>query len=491
MTSSRPEILIVEDEKLFASAVKRHVERAGYHGHVCASLAEARETLAAGELPAVILLDMRLPDGSGMDLLESLFDPDGPGEGDPPPVLVMTAFGGLDDAVAAMKLGAADYLKKPVDLDELMLNVGRVLEQRRVSRQLDYSRSRERGRPQGDGGGYLGESEAAAALREQIAAIAALGKAEAPPNVLMLGETGTGKGLIARLLHEQSARRDRPFVHVDCTALPADLVESELFGHRRGAFTGATADRTGLIEAAEDGTVFLDEIGELPLETQAKLLAVLERRLVRRVGSSSEIAVGAWFVAATNRDLEAEVAEGRFRSDLYYRLKVLTLESPSLRERPDDILLLAEHFAAATAQRFGLPVPPFDEPAREALVRYHWPGNVRELGHVIERGVLLGGGRALGAAQLFGTGAPARGTGPGGGAREETASAPAARTDAADGAGRDLAGLTLADAERLLIEDALERTAGNVSQAARELGVTRMTLRYRMKQHGLDRPGGS
>ncbi len=472
-------LLIVEDEALFASAVRRHLGRHGFAGEVAGTLADAREALQTDPPPALVLLDMRLPDGSGMELLEHLYDPDRRGDGEPPPVIVMTAFGGLDDAVAAMKLGAADYLKKPVDLEELALNAERVLEQRALSRRLDYSRSRERA--QGEAQAYVGDSEQARALREQIAQISRLGRAEAPPNVLILGETGTGKGLVARSLHAQSPRAERPFVHVDCTALPADLVESELFGHRKGAFTGATAERTGLIEAAEDGTVFLDEIGELPLETQSKLLAVLERRLVRRVGSTHEIPVAAWFVAATNRDLDEEIAAGRFRADLYYRLKVLTLETPSLRERPDDVVLLAETFAQATAKRFGLPVPSLDEAAGEALRRYHWPGNVRELSHVIERAVLLGGGRSLTAQQLLGAGVgSAAGGAAGAGGARAGHEAPATAVD-------DLDGLTLAQAEKLLIERALERTGGNVSQAARELGVTRMTLRYRMKQHEIER----
>jgi two-component system response regulator AtoC len=474
------DVLIVEDEAVFASAVKRHLDRSGYRCTVAGTLAAANAALSDRDdaaPPSLILLDMRLPDGSGMDFLEALSAPEGAFEGTPPPVIVMTAFGGLDDAVAAMKMGASDYLKKPVDLDELALNVGRVLEQHRVSLALEYSRSRERGRGAADGEQqYLGEGDAARTVREQIDAISALGRTESPPNVLILGETGTGKGLIARALHERSARAERPFVHVDCTALPAELVESELFGHRKGAFTGATSDRTGLIEAAEDGTVFLDEIGELPLATQSKLLAVLERRLVRRVGSSTEIAVGAWFIAATNRDLEQEVAEGHFRSDLYFRLKVLTLESPSLRERPEDVPVLATRFAADTAHRFGLPAPTFDADALQALQRYHWPGNVRELSHVIERGVLLGGGRALSARQLLGS-------------AEVPEDGSVGSGDAAGGkAAGDLTGLTLAQAERALIAHALERTGGNVSQAARELGVTRMTLRYRIKQHELDRP---
>jgi DNA-binding NtrC family response regulator len=285
-----------------------------------------------------------------------------------------------------------------------------------------------------------------------------------PPTVLILGETGTGKDLAARLLHRSSARADRPFVHVDCAALPKDLIEAELFGHEKGAFTSAVSERTGLIEAAEDGTVFLDEIGELPAELQTKLLAVLERRMLRRVGSSQERPTAAWFVAATNRAVEAMVAAGQLRSDLYYRLNVLTLQMPPLRERGDDILLLAEHFAAHTARRYGLPCPALSAAARAALAGYAWPGNVRELKHVMERAVLLAAGTGIGASEL----------------------ALAAPIAAATAPGRDLDALTLDAAEKLLIERALQRTGYNVSEAARQLGVTRMAMRYRMKQHGIE-----
>lgn len=482
-----PRVLVVEDETLLANAVSRHLSRRGYAVAVTATLGDAREHLAAHPDTALLVLDMRLPDGSGMELLEALAAGDPAlGEGRPA-VMVMTAFGDLEDAVAAMKLGADDYLRKPVDLEELALNVERVLARRERDRQLANLRSRERIHRGDHASTYLGDSEAARRLREQLERIARLGGAATPPNVLILGETGTGKGLIARAIHDSSERRDEPFVHVDCTALPADLVESELFGHRKGAFTGATEERTGLIEAAERGTVFLDEIGELPLETQSKLLAVLERRRVRRVGSSAETPVEAWFLAATNRELEHEVAEGRFRADLYYRLKVLAVESPSLRERPQDVPLLAEHFIEATARRFGLPAPALGAEAADALQRYHWPGNVRELSHVLERAVLMGGGKLLTPAALAADagleGSADTGNGPPGGG---VSSGPRAGADAAaPSATQLLQGLTLAEAERLLIEQALERTGGNVSQAARELGVTRMTLRYRLKQHGM------
>lgn len=450
-------ILLVEDEALFARAVSRRLEKAGFAAPVVSTLKAAEVELKSRE-PDLMLLDMRLPDGSGLDFLQRLRGE----QGLPVPVIAMSAYGELEDAVTAMKLGAADYLKKPIDLDELLLNVRKVLDNQRVSKQLAYSRAREASTVEESV--LLGESAAAATLRAQIGRIAQVGGEGGAPTVLIVGETGTGKDLAARLLHQQSPRAALPFVHVDCAALPKDLIEAELFGHVRGAFTNAVGERTGLIEAAENGVVFLDEVGELPLELQAKLLAVLERRSLRRVGSSQERRVDAWFIAATNRDVERMVADGTLRSDLYFRLNVLTLKLPPLRARERDAIVLAEQHAQQVARRYGLPPCAFDRSAREALLAYAWPGNVRELRHVVERALLLAGGQTLTAENLLlpGGSAPAVGS-----------------------AGQDLDGLTLEEAEKLLIERALRRTGSNISEAARQLGITRMTMRYRMKQYGL------
>lgn len=454
-------VLVVEDEALFAKAVAKHLRNAHFDCVIADTLEKARGLVSSFD-PDLILLDMRLPDGTGLDFLTEL----GESDATDVPVIVLTAFGDLEDAVTAMKLNAADYLKKPIDLDELLLVVEKVLDRVRVGRQLDYSRQRESLSLEGQE--LLGESPPIERVREQLAQVSTLTAAgdEATPTVLISGETGTGKDLAARLLHRQSARRDRPFVHVDCTALPKELIESELFGHEKGAFTSAHSARTGLIEAAEDGTVFLDEIAELPLDLQPKLLAVLERHKVRRVGSSRERPVNAWFIAGTNRPLEEMVQDGSFRSDLYYRLKVLTIAMPPLRERGDDIVLLARHFAAHTARRFGLEEPELDPSATDALRAYGWPGNVRELAHLIERAVLLSGGKQLTSGALM--------------------------LDVGDKASTDhpprlpsLDGMTLEEVEIMMIERALERTGGNVSKAARELGITRMALRYRIKQHGI------
>lgn len=454
-------ILVVEDEVIFAKAVARRLSRDGYECDAVASLADA-ETAIRRAPPDLLLLDMRLPDGSGLDFLERLRDEFGLAV----PVIVMTAYGEIEDAVNAMKLSAADYLKKPVDLDELLIAVRKVFATERLTTQLAYSRAREA--RAGDTVEIIGRSPAIEQLRGQIARIAALGGTGSapPPTVLITGETGTGKDVTARALHAHSGRQAKPFVHVDCASLPKDLIEAELFGHEKGAFTNAHTERTGLIEMAEDGVVFLDEIAELPLDLQGKLLAVLERRRLRRVGSSRERPIEAWFIAATNRDVTTMVDDGTLRSDLYFRLNVLTLELPPLRQRGDDVLLLADAFAEHTAQRYGIAHVQFSAAARALLSAYAWPGNVRELRHVIERASLLCTDGLIDADDLM---LP----------RSAQSIAPAEPPS-------DLAGLTLDEAERLLITSALERCDSNVSAAARELGITRMAMRYRMKKYDLN-----
>lgn len=461
-TQRAARVLVVDDETLFAKAVCRRLERAGYECSMAENLQAARSAFAAAT-PDLVLLDMRLPDGSGLDFLEELRTRHASSVA----VVVLTAHGELEDAVAAMKLNASDYLKKPIDLEELLLTLQKVLDKAELNQRLEYSRERESRTVEGVQ--LLGDSPQMRAVREQIARIGRIVSAAGalPPTVLITGETGTGKEIAARMLHLQSPRRGRPFVHVDCGALPAELIEAELFGHEKGAFTNAYTARPGLIEAAEDGTAFLDEVGELPLDLQAKLLALLGRRTVRRVGSTEERPVRAWFIAATNRDLEEMARDGSFRSDLYYRLDELHLTMPPLRERPGDCEPLARHFAAQTARRYGLPEPLLTEEAIAALRSYGWPGNVRELKHLVERAVLLSAGEAITADSLGLRPLPA---------------VPEPQSAAVEA---DLDGLTLDAAEALLIRRALRRTAGNVSEAARQLGVTRMALRYRMQKYGI------
>jgi len=455
--AARARVLVIEDETLFARAVAKSLEGVGYEVVSAASLVAGRQAMRAAP-PDLVLLDLRLPDGSGMDFLVEL---SALGD-DRPQVLVLTAYGEIGDAVQAIKLGAADYLKKPIDLDELRLVVERVLATTTMRHQLDYSRERD-SRVAVEGARLIGESPPIQRLRDQIQRLARLGggTGEPPPTVLILGETGSGKDVAARLLHLSGPFRDQPFVQVDCASLPRDLIEAELFGHEKGAFTSAVGARAGLLEAAENGTIFLDEIGELPLDLQAKLLNVIERRRTRRIGSVKERPIQARIMAGTNRDLPAMIAEGQFRADLYYRLNVITLTIPPLRERGDDIVTLARHFALQTARRYGLPAHSFGPDAMEAMGGYHWPGNVRELKHLVERAVLLSHGSEIDAQALALT-----------------------HTPQAMAEAFPLKGLTLEAAERMLIEQSLQDASGNVSEAARRLGVSRMTLRYRMDKYG-------
>lgn len=459
-------VLVIEDEALFARAVVKRLKHAGYDAEHAETVADGR-SLIKQFLPDIVLLDMRLPDGNGLELLSDL-------TAKGVAVIVMTAYGELSDAVNAIKQGATDYLKKPVDLEELLLIVQKAENASKLNSSLDYSR--QRNAHAFDTVAMLGESHAMQLVKAQIERIAQLvGVEEAiPPTVLIHGETGTGKDVAARMLHASSAHSDRPFVHVDCASLPSELIESELFGHEKGAFTSAQGSRSGLIEAAEDGTLFLDEIGELPLTLQAKLLNVLERRMVRRVGSTKERSVLARFVAATNRDLQQMVNEGTFRSDLFYRLNVITLQMPPLRARGEDVILLARYFANQTERRYGLPHRAFSHDALMSMRGYTWPGNVRELRHQISRAVLLCRDQQISAIDLA---LPVDIT---------TIAVPTSATNSLSHH-QELIGhqVTLDAAERMMIENALTQSNFNVSEAARRLGITRMAMRYRMEKHGI------
>ncbi len=440
-------ILIVEDEVLFARAVMRRLQKANYECAHVESVEDAREIVKQFS-PDIVLLDMRLPDGNGFDLIPFFV-------GKNAMVTVMTAHGEISDAVNAIKLGALDYLKKPIDLEELFLSVKKAEATALQNDSLEYSRQRNAHAIEGVE--LLGESHAIQSIKAQIKRISQIVANDSiPPTVLINGETGTGKDVAARLIHLSCHGNDKPFVHVDCASLPAELIESELFGHEKGAFTGATDHRPGLIEAAEDGTLFLDEIGELPLVLQAKLLNVLERRMVRRIGSTKERPVMARFIAATNRDLHEMSLQGGFRQDLYYRLNVMNLVMPPLRERLGDLVMLAEHFAAQTARRYGLPKPVFTPEALEKVRKYSWPGNVRELRHQISRAVLL-------CSEL-------------GRVTEGDLALPGVQLSA---------GSVLGEAEKTLMLQALTNAKNNVSRAARELGISRMAMRYRMEKHNI------
>lgn len=445
-------ILIVEDEALFARAVMRRLQKANYECAHVESLQDARD-IVKQFLPDIVLLDMRLPDGNGLDLLPFFVAKNAM-------VIVMTAHGEINDAVNAIKQGAIDYLKKPIDLEELLLSIQKAEAAAIQSNSLDYSRQRNAHATEGVE--LLGESPAMQSIKSQIKRIAQLVSSDSvPPTVLIGGETGTGKDVAARLLHLSCANNDKPFVHIDCASLPAELIESELFGHEKGAFTGATNMRPGLIEAAEDGTLFLDEIGELPLGLQAKLLNVLERRVVRRLGSTKERTVPARFIAATNRDLHEMSQLGRFRQDLYYRLNVMSIAMPPLRERAGDMMLLARHFAAQTSRRYGLASPVFTPEAIDMIKNYTWPGNVRELKHQVSRAMLLCHNSQVTDIDL---------------------ALPMYRTTESN-AQIDTQQSALDAAERTILLQVLAETKNNVSEAARKLGITRMTMRYRMDKH--------
>lgn len=483
-------ILIVEDEVLFARAVLKRLRKAGYACEHAETIADGQE-IARQFMPDLVLLDMRLPDGNGLSLLTEYV-----AKGIA--VVIMTAHGDVSDAVSAIKQGALDYLKKPMDLEELLLIVQKSEVIAHNNHSLDYSRQRSSHAVNhaSEGVAMLGNCELIQSVRSQILRIAQLVIAEdsIPPTVMISGETGTGKDVAARLLHlscqnknqANSRHSDKPFVHIDCASLPTELIESELFGHEKGAFTSAIGLRPGLIEAAEDGTLFLDEIGELPLTLQAKLLNVLERRVVRRIGSNKERPVKARIIAATNRDLLQMVNNGSFRSDLYYRLNVLNIHMPPLRKRHDaankvnqlhDAVILAQHFASLTERRYGLQPHVFSELAVQAIAAYSWPGNVRELRHQISRAVLLSQHHIITVDDLALSNHQSE--------LIDTLAIAYPNFSLQDSAVQADTQRTLDDIEKTTLLNTLVDCKYNVSKAARILGITRMTMRYRMDKHGI------
>ena len=466
-------VLIVDDEQTLARSAKAFLADHGYEAEVATSGEKAMELLENLQ-PDVVFADVRLPGMSGLDLLKRIrqFDP-------VIPVIVVTAYGSIEGAVEAMKLGAFDYVKKPVDLEELKLLADRARENRLLQQELSYYRrraTRDVGFP-----AMLGESPVIRAVLERARQIAALD--EAPP-VLLTGETGTGKGLLARAIHASGPRAMKPFIEVNCTALPATLMEAELFGYERGAFTDAKESKPGLVEAAEGGFLFLDEIGDVDLSVQGKLLRAIEERAVRRVGSVRERKIDFRIVAATNRDLERAARQEQFRKDLYFRLAVIVLDVPPLRERGQDVLLLTEHFLRAFNAKYGKVVREISPAARDLMLSYPWPGNVRELSHVIERAVLWSRGPMLDVEHLELTSPTRAGSADGGAPRTPT------NADVEPGASTAAAalpppGVDLAQWEKAVIERALREAGGNQTKAAQRLGISRDTLRYRVKKFGL------
>lgn len=458
-------VLIVEDEPLLGRNMKIFLTREGFAAEHAATLADGLrlyETLQ----PDLLLIDHNLPDGTGLSLIETVRATDRWTK-----LVMVTAHGGVELAVTAMKAGANDYLTKPVSLSELGLLARRLLAQSSLEGTLSYLTARERSRSGVDR--IVGTSPAILELKRRLRFLtAAEGKAspdgsEAGPPVLILGETGTGKELVARALHFDGPRADRPFIAVNCAALPEQLVESELFGHERGAFTGATEKKIGLFQAAEGGTLFLDEIGELPLAQQGKLLKAIEDRVVRPVGSVRDRPVNIRFVAATNAAIEERSRQGEFRSDLLYRLNTITAEVPPLRQRGDDILAIAQTFVTEFERRYGRSRLEFTPAARHALLQHSWPGNIRELRNVVEQASLMCARDQIDVADLH--------------LRDVPALVPAGAAPI------EVKESKLADSERAMIIGALRQTSGNVTLAARALGISRDTLRYRMEKNGLRR----
>ena len=462
-------VLIIEDEAVLAKTMAKYLGKQGYDVRVAGNGPDGLQALATF-LPDAVVLDFNLPGGlDGLQVLERIHTTD-PGI----KVIMVTGHGHVRLAVDAMKAGAYDYLGKPVVLSELELLLGRALEQSRAEGQLSYFHDREATRGSLDR--ILGESAAIRQLKCQLSRIIeASGRLQsgAPPSVLITGETGTGKELVARALHFGGARAARPFVELNVATIPAHLVESELFGYERGAFTDARERKLGLVDAADGGTLFLDEIGELEPTAQAKLLKLLEDRTVRRLGSVRDHAVDLQIVSATNRSLPQMVAEGRFREDLYYRLNTVTVGVPPLRERDGDLTILARHFVREFGAKYGKPDLALEPAAEDRILDHAWPGNIRELRNVMEQAVLYSAGRAIAATDLA---VPRAGVG----TFPETPTA--ATLDARAVAG---AAATLDSVERELIERTLREVEGNVSMAARRLGITRDRLRYRLEKYGL------
>lgn len=458
-------LMIIEDERLLGTELQRHYRRHGWDAILVETLRGAeRQLLSDTQEPLVVLSDMSLPDGNALDLLEKVHAE----TRQTCEWVFLTGYGEVPDSVRALRLGAYDFLTKPCDQDRLDLVVAGAARSARAQRRLSQQTSQRARRYSPDS--FVGRSKAARQVREILEKITA-----APFSALVItGETGTGKGLVARILHYAGPRSESPLVEINCAALPRELLESELFGHEAGAFTGAKGRHRGLMEQAHGGTLFLDEIGELPGDLQAKLLAAIEDRAIRRLGGDRLIPIDVQITAASNRNLEKCVAENMFRADLYHRLSVVRLELPPLRERKEDLedlvpMYVAEFNAVATKRVRDIP-----NAAWEAMMRHDWPGNVRELRNVIERCVLFSSGSRLPVEWLQLSALPAV---------DNAAAAAAVDLDCLrlplDGS------MPLQDMDRYIIETTLERHDHNVTAAARALGTTRNTLRYRIQKYGL------
>lgn len=451
-----PLILVVDDDRAHRLMLLTLMEE---WGHRVAEADDGQKALdyIRGHPVDLVLMDMRMPNMDGIEATRAIhgFNP-------AIPILIMTAYSSVPTAVEALKSGAYDYLTKPVDFDALKLAMQRALEHTRLREENEDLRHQLARLRISD---MIGRSPRMQRVAEMIAMVA-----PTDATVLITGESGTGKGLAARAIHGNSPRRDRPLVEVNCAAIPESLMESELFGHEKGAFTGAEKQRRGRFAMAEGGTILLDEIGELPLTTQAKLLRVLQESEIQRVGSDALLRVDVRILAATNRKIEKMVSEGTFREDLYYRLNVFTLEIPPLRERVEDIPMLVQHFCNRYGEKHRKKVSGLTPRAMNSLLHYSWPGNIRELENAIERAVILLRGDCI---------------------TEQELSIPCSDMEEEGAAcSRDITpekpseeASSLADAERRLVLQVLEETGGNKSEAARRLGVTRRTIKLKLKKY--------
>jgi DNA-binding NtrC family response regulator len=453
-------LLLVDDDEAFRTVLGRELGRLGYEVATAGTGEEALRRVAE-RAPEIVLLDLRLPDRDGLQVLDDLHRTS-PGVD----VIMLTGHGSIDTAIESVRAGAFDYVAKPCPLDELDVRIHRALERQALRRRASLL---ERGlTPPAVASSFVGRSPE---FRRLVALVDRVAPSDS--TVLITGETGTGKEMVAKLIHERSPRHGRPFVTVECAALQESLLQSELFGHERGAFTGADRAKPGLFEVAHGGTIFLDEIGEVSQATQVKLLRVLDASTFRHVGGTAEIHVDVRVLAATNRDLRGLVKQGLFREDLFYRLSTISVEVPPLRERPGDVRLLAEHFVAVLNDRYGTRRR-LGERALEALERHDWPGNVRELQHAVEASVVVGDGdeiqpRHLPRAVADGTPATPAPTPP--------SSVPSTSAE--------VSLPTLEQMEREHVERALRAADGHRAKAAKLLGISERNLYRKLREYGL------
>jgi two-component system response regulator PilR (NtrC family) len=448
----KPTALVVDDEPDICELLSMTLARMDISTRTCADVMSAKKILAQDE-PDLCLTDMRLPDGDGLELVEWMQI-----EAPSTPVAVITAHGSVETAVKALKLGAFDFVSKPLDLNDLRKLVTTALKLKGTSAPRHSSGDR-----------LIGESDTMEALRTMIAKVA---RSQAPVHIS--GESGTGKELVARMIHESGPRGDGPFVAINCGAIPTELMESEFFGHKKGSFTGAVSDKTGLVQTAEGGTLFLDEVADLPLSMQVKLLRVIQEKTIRPVGENSEHAVDVRILSATHRDLGGLVERGEFREDLYYRINVIELKVPALRERGDDVMLLAHSILSKSAAAVDGDVPTMTPEAKQALLDYRFPGNVRELENILERASTLCTSGVIGIDDIQLRRSTDKDS------RAEPVAEIAVKVKAEPDAGS--LGSQLEDIERDAIVKALEQTRYNKTKAAELLGISFRALRYRIKK---------